>query len=154
VTPAATNEGVFRCLKDRPEAKRGETPLKRPDDPEKDYYYEAGAHPEVVARLWDQIGKTLPADCRALVFGTPVLAHPDSGVILAFALGTEYVLRLPRRLWRDERPAGLRTVAKWTFGGSTDITRECGQEWIFGSFAPDEIGWCAEMFRECVDDAG
>src|SRR5262249_2510942 len=142
----AANEGVFRCLNDRPEARRGEDPLKRPDDPEKDYYWEAGAHPDVVQRLWDQIGKALPVDSRAPAFGAPALARPGSGVILAFAMGTEYVLRLPRRLRLDDRPPGRRTVARWTTGGSTDIARECGQEWIFGSYSPDEIGWCGETF--------
>lgn len=147
------NEGVFEFLKVRADAKRGEAPLKHPDDAQQDYYLEAGAHPEVVGRLWDEIGKALPVDSRALVFGTPALVRPDSGVVLAFALGTEYALRLPRRL-SMQKPAGLRTVAHWTGGGSTDIALECGPDWVFGSFSPDEISWCAETFRDCAGNAG
>ena len=124
------------------------------DDPSRDYYWGAGAHPEVVERLWDQLGENLPKTSRALVFGTPAHVHPDSGVVLAFALGTEYALRLPRRVWRDSRPAGLRTVAQWTGGGSTDIVLECGKDWILGSFAADEIAWCEEVFREWGGGAG
>ena len=150
----AANEGVFRFLGSRPAFEGSEPPVAPPDDSKRDYYWEAGAHPEIVARLWHQLGKNLPATSRALVFGTPALVHHESGVVLAFALGTEYALRLPRSLCRGGRPAGLRTVAKWTGGGGTDIERECGMEWIFGSYAADEIAWCEESFRDCVGSAG
>ena len=82
------------------------------------------------------------------MFGIPALVHHESGVVLAFAVGTEYVLRLPRSVSGEGRPGGLRTVAKWTGGGSTDIERECGKDWIFGSHAADEIRWCEEAFRD------
>jgi hypothetical protein len=149
-----SNEGVFRFLGRRRAAERGPSPVIPADDPNRDYYYEAGAHPEVVARLWDQLGKSLSVGSKVLVFGTPALVEPGSGVVLAFALGTEYALRLPRRLWKEKGHSALRTVAKWTGGGSTDIERECGKEWIFGSFATDEIEWCEEVSREFGGGAG
>jgi len=146
------NDGVFRFLANAPATARNLPAVATPDDPSRDYYREAGAHPDIVERLWDQLGKKLPALSKALVFGTPALVHQASGVVLAFALGTEYALRLPRRIWRETRPDGLRTVALWTRGDSTDIQQECGKEWVFGSFAADEIAWCEEASRECSDD--
>jgi hypothetical protein len=148
------NEGVFRFLGSRCAAEARDLPVTSPDDPKRDYYWKAGSHPDVVERVWDQLGKNLPGRSRALVFGTPALVHRESGVVLAFTLGTEYVLRLPRSIWREGRPGGLRTVAKWAGGSSTDIERECGKEWIFGSYSADEIAWCEEAFRDCGGSAG
>ena len=126
--------------------------VRPPDDPARDYYWDSGAHPDIVERLWDQLGRHLPIECRVLIFGRPGLVHPASGTILAFSLGTDYAIRLPRAMAR-RRPADLRTVAKWTGGGSTDIQEECGKDWIFGSFADAEIGWCHEAFHEAAGDA-
>ncbi len=151
---ATVNDGVFRCLADRPEARRGEPAVLSPDDPKHDYYMDSGAHPDIVQRLWDQLGKALPIDSRALVFGTPALVHRGSGTILAFALGTEYAIRLPAEVSKTQRPVGLRTVAKWTTGGSTNIAETCGEDWIFGSFSRDEVNWCEQAFLACSRVAG
>jgi hypothetical protein len=151
---ATANDGVFQFLAKRPSVERSDQPVTMPDDPKRDYYLEAGSHPEIVERLWDQLGKDLPPTSRVLVFGTPALIHPGSGVVLAFAFGTQYALRLPRSLPEEKRPAGLRTVATWTGGGSTDIERECGNDWIFGSFSADETVWCDECFLEAGESAG
>src|SRR6478735_9265587 len=105
------NEGVFRFLGSRAGAEQSQPSTIAADDPKRDYYWEAGAHPEIVARLWDQLGRNLPATSRALVFGTPALIHQGSGIVLAFALGTEYALRFPRRVSEGGRSSGLRTVA-------------------------------------------
>jgi hypothetical protein len=145
------NEGVLRFLGKSRRPRPGDAPVKRPD-PKHDYYWKAGSHPEVVERVWDQLGQSLPADSRILVYGTPALAHLGSGIILAFALGTEYALRLPARLWRQERPKGVRTVARWA-RGSTDLAQECGEAWIFGSYAADEPAWCREAFLESAKRA-
>src|SRR5262245_37456819 len=64
----------------------------------KDPYYTLGTHPDLVAHLWDVLGKPLPEDCRRVVFRAPVLLHPRTGVIFAFAGGTHtYGFRLPDR---------------------------------------------------------
>jgi hypothetical protein len=142
------NEGVYRLLRRRSGGKRRGPSVHPPGDAHHDYL-QAGSHPEIVERLWDQLGKNLPRGSRALVFGTPALVHPGSGVVIAFALGTEYAMRLPRSVRSERRHAGLRTVARWSGGSSTDVARECGPEWIFGSFANDEMAWCEAAYREC-----
>ncbi len=46
------------------------------DAPEPDPYMDAGSHPDCVERVWDDIGQTLPEDCRFGVRRNAVLAHP------------------------------------------------------------------------------
>ena len=58
----------------------------------RDPYWEQGCHPDIVARLWDELGGELPAVARAQAKGRPVLAHGDSDRIIAFARGTSYAL--------------------------------------------------------------
>lgn len=72
------NDGVFRFLANAPATARNLPAVATPDDPSRDYYREAGAHPDIVERLWDQLGKNLPASSKALVFGTPALVHQAS----------------------------------------------------------------------------
>src|SRR4051812_26044401 len=58
-----------------------------------DPYMSQGSHPDVVARVWDELGEALPRDCRALAKGgKPVLAHPDTDRIFALPRGTAYAL--------------------------------------------------------------
>jgi hypothetical protein len=46
-----------------------------------DPYHDLGTHPDVVERLWDELTVRLPARCRWVVYGAPVLVRPSSGVI-------------------------------------------------------------------------
>lgn len=67
--------------------------LVKPSEITVDPYFDLGVHPEIVERLWDKINSGLPSDCRMVIYGTPALAHPDSAVILALSIGTEYAFR-------------------------------------------------------------
>jgi hypothetical protein len=149
----AANDGVLRCLRSFAKASVDTEPVQ-PIDPKRDYYWGSGTHPDVLERLWNQIGKELPVDSRALVYGKPALVHPESGTVLAFALGTEYAIRLPAKVWADQRPSGLRTVAKWAGGSSTDLATECGKDWIFGSYTDKEVEWCKQAFQEHSSSSG
>ena len=71
-----------------------------------DPYFRLGSHPEIVEHLWKKLGPVLPADCRWIVCGTPALVDPGTGVLFAFALGTQYVLRLPPGLAAEAVTAG------------------------------------------------
>jgi len=109
-------------------------------------YYRCGCHPEIVERIWDQIGKALPADCRCLVHGIPALAHPGCGVILALGIGTQYGLRLPPASVADAIAAGAKTTTKWSGGAIMDIRLELGDDWIFGAWLAMEPAWCASVY--------
>jgi hypothetical protein len=109
-------------------------------------YYESGCHPDIVERIWDQIGAALSSDCRSLVYGTPALTHPVSGVILAIGMGTSYGLRLADPGLNAALAAGAKTLTTWTGGALTDIRAECGVDWVFGAWAAAEIDWCRQAF--------
>jgi hypothetical protein len=101
-----------------------------------------------VERLWDELGKQLPVECRQVVLGSPALVHPVSGVVLALAIGTRYGLRLPSRVLREGAATGAKTQTTWSAGGQMNIREEFGDDWIFGSWNSSEEAWCLEAFRE------
>ena len=136
------NEKVLRYLA---RAKR-DVPEYAAWDSVQNPYYRCGCHPEIVERIWDQIGKALPGDCRCLITGIPALAHPASGVILAIGIGTQYGLRLPPASTGDAINAGAKTTTKWSGGNVMDINRELGDDWIFGAWLENEIAWCKTAY--------
>jgi hypothetical protein len=112
-----------------------------------DPYMNAGSHPDVVERVWDGLGRRLPQNCRCLLYGTPALVHPVSGVVLAVCYGTEYALRIPRDAAAEARRLGARTVTAWTDGGRANIQRDFGRDWIFGAWLAQERAWCLAVYQ-------
>ena len=128
-------------------AKRVPLPMiVRPEEVE-DPYRKLGAHPEIVGRVWDQLGASLPKDCRRVVHSTPVLLHPESGTIFVLALGTGYGLRLPPPLVQVAISRGARTSVRYTYGGDMNTPRDLGPEWVLGAWLADEPEWCADAFK-------
>ena len=109
-------------------------------------YYQCGCHPDIVERVWDQIGAAMPADCRCLVTGMPALVHPTAGVIFALAIGTQYGLRLPGSLASAAVSAGAKTSTRWSTGATMDIRSELGDDWVFGAWLADEFPWCKSVY--------
>ena len=106
-----------------------------------------GAHPDVVARLWEVLNAALPADARCLVAGGATLVHPTSGVILAAALGTQYALRLAGDGLAAALAAGYRTVHVFsTVGRTLDLVSTFGPGWVFGAWDDREAAWLGESF--------
>jgi hypothetical protein len=110
----------------------GDRPALAAPDSVADPYFGQGSHPDVVERVWDGLGKALPADCRCLVLGTPALVHPEAGVVLAFSLGTRYYVRRPsgRGPEHAEAAAGL------------------GPAWAPGDWSAAEAERCAALYTE------
>jgi hypothetical protein len=135
-----TREGEYMCRKN-PGA-----PVFAPWDSMPDPYRLCGCHPEIVGRLWDQIGPVLPEDCRGLVHSNPALVHPKSGVILAVGLGSWYGLRLPGLFVSEAIEAGAKTCTKFSTG-EMDIRRSLGHDWVFGGFCPSELTWSKRAFE-------
>jgi len=136
------NAKVLRYLaRDRPQS-----PAFAPFDAAADAYSGAGCHPEIVERLWDQIGAALPVDCRCLIHGTPALAHPESGVILATGIGTQYALLLTSALAKEAILAGAKKTTVWTGGGSLDVQQSFGADWVLGAWLDRETGWCRTFY--------
>ena len=116
---------------------------------------DCGCHPEIVERVWDQIGPGLPVNCRCMVHGTPA-AHvaPRSGIVLAVAWGTQYILRLSEETMPLAIKAGAKTTTKWTFGGSMDVAREFGNNWVFGHWLKEEPMWCRSVYQQVEGGVG
>jgi hypothetical protein len=125
---------------------RGEKskPIAAPTSVE-DPYTNRGSHPDIVQRVWDELGRALPEDGRCLLFGTPALVHPKSGVILAVCFGTAYSLRLPSGA---ARPPRRRLVQEWSTGGETNVESEFGPGWMFGDFSPGEVEGMEDVYQE------
>src|SRR5205809_5102232 len=61
----------------------------------RDPYYGCGSHPDIVERVWDVIGGAVAGSEACIVYGTPSLLDGECGVVLAFCMGTQYVVRVP-----------------------------------------------------------
>ncbi len=134
-------------------AERGDCPPHEVADP----YRKLGAHPDLVERLWDELGGALPRPCRWVARGTPALAHPDSGVLFGFAGGTVYALRLPPAELADAIAAGAVQVRRFpaypalgVAASSLDL-RDLGPGWVFGSWHAREPAWCLAGWRAAQD---
>jgi hypothetical protein len=154
------NAGILCFLKRRSETFYGSScpPSVSPKSIENPYDC-LGTHPDLVQWLWDKITAKLPVCCSWVVYGAPVLVHPTTGVIFAFACGTgPYALRLPQsereelsaiaaknaegradkfQLHGEQREKYLaqQTGRLWQYddGSGVDLM-ELGDEWVFGHY--------------------
>ena len=133
------NEGVLRYLQAKG---RGEE--ERPPRPQNADYWESGSHPDVVERVWDQLGASLPPEARRVIFGSPVLLVPTSRLIVAVAIGTQYAVRVPPSV----QPSKPQTETVWAGGERMDIRAAFGPDWIFGSYAGEEENWPVRFLHE------
>jgi hypothetical protein len=116
-------------------------------------YYDLGTHPELVERLWDRLTVKLPADCRWIVYGTPVLVRPSSGLVFAFAGGSQtYALRLPAKEREAALHAGARRLHEYPAYPALEIEAstldldDIGEEWVFGGWFEGEEDWCLAAY--------
>jgi uncharacterized protein (TIGR02996 family) len=112
----------------------------------RDPYVNCGSHPDVVERVWDQLGRVLPRDGRCLLSSHPALVHPASGVVLAVCYGTEYCLRVAPQAEEEARQVGAETVSHWSDGGRTPLRTAFGGGWIFGLWVVREKAWCRAVY--------
>jgi hypothetical protein len=108
--------------------------------------YLCGRHPEIVERLWEQLGAALASDCRCLVHLIPALVQPRSGVILGIGLGTQWGVRVPGALVSAAIAAGAKTQTKWSGGKSMDIQPDLGEDGVFGRWRVDRVAWCRSLY--------
>jgi hypothetical protein len=110
--------------------------------------WHTGSHPDIVDYLWESVAQRLPAECRAVICGTPALVAPVSGVIFAAALGTEYGMRLPPAQFGLARAAGAELVHEYrTVKVRLDLPQTFGMGWVFGLFDRREPEWCVAALK-------
>jgi hypothetical protein len=113
-----------------------------------DPYTDSGSHPDVVSRIWDELGASMPTIQRCLIRGTPALISPVDGLVLAVALGTAYALRLAPNEFRDAIRAGAKTEHLFsTARVALDLPSTLGEGWVFGSWHENEQVWCASSWE-------
>jgi hypothetical protein len=134
----AENAGVLAYLGRDAKA----VPIARPSS-SPDPYFRAGAHPEIVERVWDELGRNLPRAARALVYGTPALVHPKVGLVLALALGTSYALRLPPERLTEAGARAFAATHRFSSGTTLDLAI-FGPGWRYGAWREVEPEWLEE----------
>ena len=122
-------------------------PPARPDDVARPYD-SLGTHPDLVARLWDELGANLPVDCRYVFCGAPVLMHPTTQVVFAFAGGTHTLaLRLPEREFAAAIEAGATRVKVYPGRQPSIDLAKIGPEWVFVEWLKGEQQWCLAAYE-------
>ena len=159
------NAGVIRYLETKARSPHSVSVarLRASADPKSvENWNRLGTHPDLIELLWSELAGSLPERCQWLVYGTPVLVHPASGVVFGLASGTStYALRLPP----EERAQALRAGAKrlrnypaqpkFGIAASSFNLDDIGQEWVFGGWFRGEEVWCLAAYyfaREGVVD--
>jgi len=126
-------------------------PLTSPDQVANPYET-LGAHPDLVTRLWDELGDTLPVDCRVVFYRTPALMHPTTGVVFGFAGGTHtYALRLPDRERGEAIGAGATRIKHYRAINLRFDLDDIGPEWVFCGWFRGEEAWCRSAFAHAGD---
>jgi hypothetical protein len=159
----AANRGILAHLADARRLQRSASVAKEKAScaPEEvaDPYMSLGTHPDLLERLWDELGKKLPRECRWVVYGTPALVHPDSGVIFAFGGGTHtYAFRLPKHERDAALAAGATTVHEYPAYPELNIEASVldlariGEEWVFGGWHKGEEQWCLSAFAYAASE--
>ena len=111
-----------------------------------DPYMCQGSHPDIVERVWDELGGELHRKCRCLIYGTPSLIHNRSGLVIAICNGTQYNLRLTVGDFKTALSMGASTRNKWSTGQEMDSLIELGENWIFGGWRKEEMEWCQRVY--------
>jgi hypothetical protein len=142
-TPA--NRGVLKYLS---RGKKSQNTVLAAPNSVPDPYMRQGSHPDIVQRVWDEVGASLPVDCRCLIYGTPALIHDRTGVVIAICNGTRYNLRLTADDFREAMAKGARTRTRWSNGEEMDSLAELGSDWIFGGWFTEEGQWCRDTYEQ------
>ena len=111
-----------------------------------DPYMTLGTHPDLVQRLWDELGVRLPEPCRWVVYGRPALVHPRTDLVFGFAGGTHtYGLRLPPAEHAEAVRAGAQREHAYSDGSRLDA-EALGADWVLGGWFRPEPDWCLAAY--------
>jgi hypothetical protein len=112
-----------------------------------DPYMTLGSHPDIVSRIWDELGAKIAPATRVVFCRNPALIQPTTGIVFGLAMGTQYGLQLPEGMAAEAVRAGAKTHNRWSGGPETDIRETLGPDWIFGGWLTQELEWCRKAFQ-------
>ena len=144
-TASPANRGVLKYLG---HGKKSQNTVLAAPDSVTDPYLRQGSHPDIVNRVWDELGASLPIECRCLIYGTPSLVQDRTGVVIAICNGTQYNLRLTPDDFRHAISKGACTRTRWSNGKEMDSLEELGLDWIFGGWFKEEGQWCRHTYDQ------
>jgi hypothetical protein len=147
----AMNAGVLKYLS---RGDRAQHAVIAPHDSVAAAYVSQGSHPDIVQRVWDDLGGALPVKCQFLVYGTPALVHERSGIVLAICNGTQYNIRLTVQGFLEAITRGATTRTRWSSGQEMDSLAVLGPGWVFGGWFKEEEQWCRNTYQEVGWTAG
>jgi len=139
------NDGVLKYLQGdwnlRPEPIYGE-----PDEV-LDPKAALGTHPELLDWLWNTICAKLPKDCRKVIYGKPVLIHPETGVIFGLGHGEcVCALRLPLDKVGEAIMSGMEDDVELE-NGQELYSEDIGDDWVFCTWTEDDPDWCLRAYE-------
>ena len=108
-----------------------------------------GTHPDLIDRLL-HLDATLPQRSGWVVYGSPALVHPETGIVFGFARGTlGYALRLPASACAEADQAGYRKAKKIGHQVDADMwdVGRAGPEWRLGAGSASEEAWCRAAYE-------
>ena len=148
--PAALDQPANESLRDhfKPSRLKPGFPLLCTPDQVARPYDSLGTHPDLVARLWDELQVQLPVDCRVVFCGVPALMHPVTGIVFGFAGGTHtYALRLPDAMRAEAILAGATRIRHYPVKQPSFDLDVIGPEWVFGEWFKGEVAWCVAAYE-------
>jgi hypothetical protein len=134
--------------------KKSDEPLLAAPLSEPDPYLDRGCHPDIVERLWDQLGANYSREARCLIYGRPALVDPTSGIIVAVGYGTRYAIRIPISAVSDAIKLGAARLVRWSNQEETDIESKFGQGWVCGAWLDQETAWIQKACEEITRKSG
>jgi hypothetical protein len=143
-TACNENQGALQYLG---RGDKSQQPALAAPDSVPDPYLCQGSHPDIVQRVWDELGAAIPARCRCLIYGTPALIHDRTGIIIAICNGTQYNLRLKDDDYTAAIAKGAKTWTRWSTGEAMDCIVALGPDWIFGGWFKEERQWCRNAYE-------
>jgi hypothetical protein len=145
------NRGALEYLRSRPSSRKAELESASPANV-KNPLAKTNTHPEAGVRLWADLAASLPVDCRWIVYGTPALVHPQTGILFGVALGTMYCMRLAEADKESALKTGMETEHR-----ALDLGSQFGSDWVFGNWTQVELEWCRSEYealgRAAADEA-
>ncbi len=115
------------------------------------YPMNLGIHPDLVEHLWVTLTRGLPTSCAYLVYGAPVLVHPN-GIVFANVRGTfECLMRFPQTLRESFLQSKLASL-EYQYPNVTHYAKNWGDDWVFLEQQFD--AQAPEWTRQAYDYAG